>query len=222
MNWKEFFKNNKHFLFIIYLPIYMKCFTWLEARNNVAFTDIHCFIDDWIPFCEVFIIPYLLWFLYVATVLLFLYVQRDHLEDYYRCIFTLMLGMSTCLFIYYLFPNAQNMRPTEFARENIFTDIIQILYTSDTDTNVLPSIHTYNSIAVHVGFAGCYRLREHKGWKNASLILCILICLSTMCLKQHSILDVIAGIVLYIVYYIVVYKLLPKKCKFLRHDNQTE
>ncbi|MFR4337513.1 MAG: phosphatase PAP2 family protein [Lachnospira pectinoschiza] len=31
---------------------------------------------------------------------------------------------------------------------------------------------------------------------NASLILCILICLSTMFLKQHSVYDVIGGIVL--------------------------
>lgn len=211
MNLKEFLKDNKHFLFILYLPIYMKCFSWLEARNDVPFTNIHCIVDDWIPFCEVFIIPYLLWFLYVAAVVLFLYMQKNHLEYYYRCIFTLMLGMSTCLLIYYIFPNAQNMRPTEFARENIFTDIIQFIYNSDTDTNVLPSIHTYNSLAVHVALADACKPCNKKGLKNASLILCILICLSTMCLKQHSFLDVMAGIALYLFYYIIVYRLLPKK-----------
>ena len=58
MNWKDFFIKNKHFLFIFYLPLYMYCFTWLEARDDVPFTDIHCFVDDWIPFCEIFIIPY--------------------------------------------------------------------------------------------------------------------------------------------------------------------
>lgn len=210
MKLKTFFKNNKHALFILYFPIYLFCFAWLEARNDLSFTNIHCFIDDWIPFCEVFIIPYLLWFLYVVVVLIYLYLQRNHLEDYYKCVITLILGMSTCLFVYLIFPNAQNMRPTEFANPNIFTDIISFIYASDTDTNVLPSIHVYNSIAIHVGFATSHGFRNRKGWKLASLILCILICLSTMFLKQHSCLDAITAFMLYVVYYALVYKLLPK------------
>lgn len=210
MNWKDFYKQNKHFLFIFYLPVYLYCFAWLEAREDVSFTIIHCFVDDLIPFCEIFIIPYLLWFFYVAAVLLFLALQREHLEDFYRCAVTLMLGMSTCLLIYYLFPNAQNMRPTEFANNNIFTDIIGFIYSSDTDTNVLPSIHVYNSIAIHVAFAGSYQFKNRKGWRLASLILCTLICLSTMFLKQHSFIDVITAIMLYMVYYAVVYHLYPE------------
>lgn len=211
MNWKEFFMKNKHFLFIIYLPIYMYCFAWLEARDDVPFTDIHCFVDDWIPFCELFIIPYLLWFLYVVVVLLFLFLQRRHLEDYYCCVITLILGMSTCLLVYYLFPNAQSMRPAEFAHSNIFTDIIGFIYSSDTDTNVLPSIHVYNSVAIHVAFSESHYFKNRKGWHIASLILCTLICLSTMFLKQHSFLDVITAIMLYGVYYVLVYQIIPGK-----------
>jgi len=121
----------------------------------------------------------------------------------------LMLGMSTCLLFYYIFPNAQSLRPDEFARSNIFTDIVRVIYTSDTNTNVLPSIHVYNSIAVHSAFANCYTFKEKRGWRNASLVLCILICLSTMFLKQHSFLDVIAGFGLYGVYSGLVYKIFP-------------
>lgn len=216
MKLKNFLKNNKHALFILYLPIYLYCFAWLEARNNIPFTNIHCIVDDWIPFCEIFIIPYLLWFLYVVVVVIYLYFQKDHLEDYYRCSITLTLGMSTCLLVYLLFPNAQNMRPTEFANPNIFTDIISFIYASDTDTNVLPSIHVYNAIAIHVAFATSYRFQSRKGWKLASLILCTLICLSTMFLKQHSFLDVITAIGLYAIYYILVYKLIPKRHSFYR------
>lgn len=149
--------------------------------------------------------------LYVALVLLFLSLQRKHLEDYYRCSVILMLGMSTCLLIYYLFPNAQNMRPTEFTNSNIFTDIIGFIYSSDTDTNVLPSIHVYNSVAIHVAFAKSHYFKERKGWQLASLILCTLICLSTMFLKQHSFLDVITAIILYMIYYILIYQVLPKR-----------
>lgn len=211
MNLKTILKNNKHLLFILYFPIYMYCFTWLEARTDVAFTDIHCFIDDWIPFCEYFTIPYLLWFLYVAVVLIYLYLQKDHLEDYYRCVITLILGMSTCLLIYFLFPNEQNMRPNlaELGRSNIFTKIIQIIYDSDTKTNVLPSIHVYNSIAIHVGFATSHNFRDKKGWRLASLLLCSLICLATMFLKQHSLLDAVAALILYLIYAFFIYQFIP-------------
>lgn len=59
---KEFLFKYKHAIIILYMPIYLFWFTSLEKRTNVHFTDIHCKIDDYIPFCEFFIIPYLLWF----------------------------------------------------------------------------------------------------------------------------------------------------------------
>lgn len=80
----NFLKKNKHALFALYIPVYMHFFTWLEARNDVSFQPIHCFIDDIIPFNELFVIPYVLWFLYVLVVIVYLYFQKDHLEDYYH------------------------------------------------------------------------------------------------------------------------------------------
>ena len=210
MKFKDFFSKNKHILFLLYMPVYLYCFTWLEARNDVSFTKIHCFLDDWIPFSELFIIPYLLWFVYVAAVIVFLYFQKEHLEDYYRCIITLLLGMSTSLLIYFLFPNEQNLRPSQFLDSNFLTDIIQFIYDTDTNTNVLPSIHVYNSITVHVAFAHSHYFRNRAGCKRASLILCSLICLSTMFIKQHSILDVISALVLYLIFSHLVYYVLPK------------
>ena len=218
MNIKKFLKNNIHILFILYLPIYLFCFSWLESRTNIPFAAIHCIIDDWIPFCEILIIPYLLWFLYVTVVLVYLYFQKKHLEDYYCYVITLFLGMSTCLFIYLIFPNAQNMRPAEFSHPNIFTDIIRFIYAKDTNTNVLPSIHVYNAIATHVAFASSHGFRNCKWIKRASLTLCSLICLSTMFLKQHSFLDVITALGLFMIYSPLVYRFLPKYFKKTPED----
>ena len=72
----NFLKKNKHALFALYIPVYMHFFTWLEARNDVSFQPIHCFIDDIIPFNELFVIPYVLWFLYVLVVIVYLYFQN--------------------------------------------------------------------------------------------------------------------------------------------------
>ena len=203
---KDFLFKYKHAIVALYFPVYMTWFLYLESRTNLDFTYIHCFADDWIPFCEYFIIPYLLWFLYVAATLLFLFFQTKHLDDFYRCCACLLLGMTTSLFIYTIFPNAQNMRPTTFERDNIFTHIISVLYAADTDTNVLPSIHVYNSVAIHVAIAKSHYFKDKNKVKLAALILCTLICIATLVLKQHSILDLVTGILLYIIYYIIIYK----------------
>lgn len=215
---KEFLFKYKHALFILYLLPYMTWFVALEQRNNVKFTDIHCIVDDWIPFCEVFIIPYMLWFLYVVVGLVFLFFQLDRLEDYYHCMITLILGMTTFLIICTIFPNAQSMRPTSFARDNVFTKIIAGLYATDTATNVFPSIHVYNSIVVHASLASALLAKNKRGWYYASLILCISICLSTVFLKQHSFLDGIGAIVLFLIYNNVVKQL---KTLRLRRRNAT-
>lgn len=199
MKFKEFLYKYKHALFILYLPFYMMWFVALEQRNHVKFTDIHCFVDDWIPFCEVFIIPYLLWFLYVAVGLVFLFFQLDRLEDFYHCMAMLILGMTTFLIVCTVFPNAQSMRPTTFERDNIFTRIIAVLYATDTSTNVFPSIHVYNSIVIHASLASALLAKNKRGWYYASLLLCISICLSTVFLKQHSFLDGVAAIVLFLI-----------------------
>lgn len=211
---KQFLSKYKHSILILYFPLYMVWFLLLEKRADIPHYIIHCPLDDMIPFQEIFIIPYLLWFFYVAAVLVYLFFQTDYLKDFYRCAAVLMLGMTTCLIIYTLFPNAQDLRPQAFPRDNALTRIIAALYQGDTSTNVCPSIHVYNSLAIHAGLSKShYFLPEEKGnsanyrgWKLASLILCILICLSTLFLKQHSVIDMACSIILFGIYYPLVYK----------------
>jgi membrane-associated phospholipid phosphatase len=183
----------------------MTWFTWLERRNATHYTIIHCALDDLIPFQEIFAIPYFLWFFYVVAVLCILFVQTSHLRDFYRCAATLMLGMTTCLIIYTLFPNAQQLRPETFPRDNFLTRIIASLYRGDTPTNVCPSIHVYNSLAINAGVCKSHFFKNKRGLKIASLILCILICLSTVFLKQHSVVDVLCACALFGAYYRIVY-----------------
>lgn len=200
MNIKEFLYKNKHAITILYLPFYMTWFTALEKRQNVNFADMHCIIDDWIPFCEVFIIPYLIWFFYVIASLVFLYFQWNRLQDFYYCIALLILGMTSCLLIYTFLPNGQSLRPDVFPRNNIFTQAIAVLYSTDTATNVCPSLHVYNSIVIHASLARTELMQKHKGLCYSSLILCILICLSTVFLKQHSVIDGLAAILMFLIY----------------------
>ena len=45
-------------------------------------------IDDRIPFCEFFIVPYFLWFAYIAWIVLYLFFKNKN--DYYKsCTFSI-------------------------------------------------------------------------------------------------------------------------------------
>ena len=161
--------------------------------------------DDMIPFCEYFVLPYFLWFGYVAWGILY-FGFRDKQIFLRLCAF-LFTGMTIFLIISFVYPNGLNLRPEGFDHENIFTKLINSLYSGDTSTNVFPSLHVFNSVGAAIAFWRVGK-KNNKMWMGYSAwVLAILIILSTMFIKQHSVIDVIGGIVMGIILYIVVYYL---------------
>ena len=194
---KKFWKKYGHGGWITaYLIFYLLGFFILEHAGHRHYHVIHSVIDDMIPFNEYFIIPYYLWFAYVAIgVLWFVFGCKKHLE-YYKMCSALAIGMTFFLVVSCVFPNCQDLRPTEFLHHNVFTDMVQKLYRTDTSTNVLPSIHVFNSLIIFFALNSSEQLRKHRLIRLGALILTILIILSTMFLKQHSVVDVSMGILL--------------------------
>ncbi|MCI9679955.1 MAG: phosphatase PAP2 family protein [Lachnospiraceae bacterium] len=193
---KALWKKYRHALVLLYGLIYMPCFIWLESRANLPYHVIHVRLDDLIPFSEVFIVPYLLWFVYVAAVFVYLFFQFDKKKEFYQyCIF-LFTGMTLFLVVSTVYPNGHLLRPASFERHNIFTFAVQMLYRTDTATNIFPSIHVFNSIAAHVAVAKNRKLGGNIWIRGGSFLLMVSIILATMFLKQHSVLDVIAGTLL--------------------------
>ena len=202
----EFIKKYKHGLVIAtYSLVYMVLFFYLERMPVHGYHVVHTVFDDMIPFCEYFIVPYLLWFPYmIGTVAYFIFINKNK-REYYQLICNMMMGMTIFLIVSYVYPNVLHLRPAEFPRDNIFTDAVKWLYRTDTSTNVLPIIHVFNSLAIHMSLTSCEALKDHKTVKRASLVLTILIIMSTMLLKQHSVIDVCMGATLALFGYLVFY-----------------
>lgn len=199
---KEFFKKYKHGLVFLYMFIYFPWFSYVEKKVTTEFNEIHMPIDDVIPFCAVFIIPYLLWFVYVAGFAVYFFF-KDAGEFVRMCIF-LGVGMTLFLIISTVYPNGHYLRPETFANDNIFTQLVGMLYRTDTATNILPSIHIYNSLAV--GIAVIYSKHLKKLWVQIpSFVLMVLIIMSTVFLKQHSMWDVITAFILAAVMWLLLY-----------------
>lgn len=186
----------------IYMIVYMVAFNYLE--NRVGYCHIINFsLDRYIPFCEYFIVPYLLWFPYVALIVLWLCIKDK--EESLSLVMFLISGMSIFVFICALFPNGHHLRPTSFERSNVFISIIQRLYKIDTSTNVVPSIHVYNSVAIMISIWRTQLLKHHEIIKWVLLILgCSIIC-STVLIKQHSLFDVLVALFLSGIMYPICY-----------------
>ena len=204
---KNFFGQYRQAWVLLYVFIYFPWFFWLEQHVTIgtSFTNIHIAIDDLIPFCEYFIVPYLFWFFFVAGTVAFFLFRRPK-QEFYRMTAFLFIGMSICLAICTLFPNGQTMRPPVNPEKNIFSRLIVILYKSDTSTNVFPSIHVFASLGVNLAWWNSEISREHKWIRPVSTMIAISICLSTVFLKQHSVLDGLGAIVLSIVLYFLIYQ----------------
>jgi membrane-associated phospholipid phosphatase len=119
----------------------------------------------------------------------------------------MFIGMTVCLIIYTIWPNGHHLRVDlhSLGRSNIFTYFLSYIYTVDTATNVFPSIHVFNSIASYLAISKSDRLKKYKWIQNSALILTILICMSTVLLKQHSVLDIFGAVALNIAMYFIVY-----------------
>src|SRR5574344_429750 len=81
---KAFIKKYSHAWTLFYILIYIPWFYTLERTITPQsdFTNLHVAFDDMIPFCEWFIIPYVIWFVYIPIVVAFvLFTSKD--EFYY-------------------------------------------------------------------------------------------------------------------------------------------
>lgn len=201
----EFLKKYKHTLIIpIYGILYMLAFGYVEQRN-VPINIIHMKIDDYIPFCEYFIVPYLLWFAYVAvTVFYFAFINKNK-QEYWQFVLTLGIGMTLFILVSLIYPNGQNLRP-ELTGDSIFIQLVQYLYTIDTPTNLLPSIHVFNSIACCIAIFHHKPFQKRRVLLTGTAILTVLIVMATVFLKQHTLVDVIAAVALNIVCFQLLYK----------------
>ena len=171
-------------------------------------TPVHMWLDDVIPFCEYFIIPYVFW--YVLIVFSLGWFALYNVKGFKQLQTYIIITQICAMLIYIFFPSRQDLRPEVFPRENLCTDIIGFLYAFDTNTGVCPSLH----VAYSFGIASVW-LREKQAWpwwKAFVVIAVALICLSTMFIKQHSAVDFFAALpVCLLAEILVFYVFFPKK-----------
>lgn len=199
--WKE---NKRLRLMVGYGIFYLICFFLLESRE-VPIYVVSCKWDQYIPFCEYFVIPYFYWFVYMAFAMVYFVLLTKNEEESKKFLLNFVAGMTIFLLVSFLYPNGHTLRP-ELVRDNLCTKIVGLLHSMDTPTNILPSMHVYVTVACSIALLRQKELRRCRGFQTAVWLSGILIVLSTVFLKQHSVVDVILALLLNLLCYGMIYK----------------
>ena len=171
----------------VYFALYILTENLIPAQRC---HPVHCRLDDLIPFCEVFVIPYVFWYF---LILLSLYrFGRYDPENFKRMQIFFFVTQLAATAVYLLYPTRQELRPAVFPRENLLTDVVALLYAADTNTGVCPSLHAAGAIGIASAWL---KSKSASALQKALIVLsAVLICLSTVFIKQHSAVDVLAAL----------------------------
>lgn len=197
----ETLKQNKHLLLLlIYIPLRILYFG--TQFLNLDYTVVHLSIDDKIPFVPQFVVAYVVWYVFVP--LLMIYTGIHNKETFYKQCMAIFSGIVISLIIFIVYPTMVDFRPAAEG-DGVMLWICRFLFANDNPVNVCPSMHCFEAACiVFVTFIN-RQMRQKKLLFAVSAVTALLICLSTMFIKQHSVLDAALGIALAFIMAVSVY-----------------
>lgn len=177
-----------------WVPVYLAVFFLVERIPRSHYWATQLPIDDCIPFLEGFVVFYCMWYFFlVASGLYLLFRDNTAFRRYMgflACTFFLSVG------IWLILPSCQDLRPAVLPRDNLFCGLVAALYQVDTSTDVFPSVHVVGAVGAALAVWHTPPVRFRRLTRLGTTVLAGLICLSTVLIKQHALLDVAGGLLL--------------------------
>ena len=195
----DYLSTHKYLYLILYWPVQLMTY----GISNLIFgsQEVRLFsspLDLQIPFCEWFVIPYVLWFPYIifTMVLAIMSGKKGFLHSCAIIYLSIFIPMTFCLFV----PNGIpiELRPDfeALGRNNPAIWLVKFIYLVDSPPrNCMPSMHVSVSCALFFTILTNKQIPWRKWLIPCSFLLSALICAATVLIKQHSILDVYYGVI---------------------------
>lgn len=152
--------------------------------------DLSLQVDSSIPFLPWTISIYFGCFIFWAVI--YYIVARLPRQDADRFFCANLLAKVVCFLIYILFPTTI-VRPDPCGT-TVWDSVVRFLYRIDTADNLFPSIHCMLGWLCWVGVRG--KKSVPLMWRIAALLMAIAVCVSTLTVRQHVVLDIAGGILL--------------------------
>ncbi len=188
---KKIFKVVPNYAWLpLFLAIVVNCLVYNGSKvitDHLEHYDFSIFLDGWLPFLNVFIVIYIL--AYLQWGIGYIVISRESKEMCHFIVVTDVLAKMICLFFFLVVPT-YIVRPT-ITSNDFFSFLTQFIYKMDDPVNLFPSIHCLESYMV---FRGCLNLNVSKRYKIGMGLFTVLVCLSTVFVKQHVVVDIIGGI----------------------------
>ena len=217
---KDYFAERKYFFLVLYWVIWA---AWYFLLNTFLKDPhlIHIPLDDKIPFIEYFVVPYVLWYGYIvfAHLWTFFTSKRDFL------VMCCLIGLSELfsLIVLTAYPSMHDMRPDPSSvRQNVFTSLVFALYGTENPYCIFPSEHCMLAIVITVGLLFSERFKGKVWPKVVFPVFTVLVMLSTVFIKQHSIADVFLAMAMCVPVCLLTYFVICPKRRFEPRSDAAE
>ena len=187
-------------LLLLVMPVLGFIYTILNENPRRA-SQIPLPIDQEIPFVTAFVVPYIIWYAFILGYLVY-FCFKDT-DVYIKTLLTIVIGELICFVIYFFFQTTVP-RPT-IEGNGFFVMLVKYIYAHDQPVNCFPSIHVLTTYAIML--ASFHIKNKHK-WNTYFIhTMGSLIILSTLFIKQHVVLDMVASMFLVAFIYGTVFEL---------------
>ena len=154
-------------------------------------------LDRVVPLQPAWAFVYGALYLFLIILPVFVVRQEEHIR---RTVSAYLMVWITAYVCFLVYPTVAP-RPTTVVGEGFAVWGLRFLYSADPPYNCFPSLHVAHSF---VSALTCYRVHRELG--IAAVLCASLVAISTLFSKQHYIVDVVAGILMASVAYIVFLK----------------
>lgn len=162
----------------------------IQALAKSEATDMTLPIDSFFPFAPIWVLAYIGTFAFWTYQ--YINIAREGPMQACRLVTADFIAKLICMLFFNFLPTT-NVRP-EVVGSGVSAYLMRFIFWIDSPTNLFPSIHCF------IAWLGTRQLFETKRYKH-KVILCIactlgsvLVFLSTLFTKQHVFVDVVAGI----------------------------
>lgn len=175
--------------FMLALPVLGVFYNLLNNGDGGVYSLVTD-MDKGIPFLKIFIIPYIVWYIYLFITLGYLCFKDT--DTYYKTLMSYCLGIVVCYIIYSVYQTSVP-RPV-LTGNDMLTRAVGFIYSIDQPFNCFPSIHSLSSYLM----IKAINISSAKNIINSILIngISVSIILSTLFVKQHVVLDALSAVLL--------------------------
>ncbi len=183
---KIILKFEKHLAMISLYMLFIFLFIYVGAYNEGReFYNLAISIDYKIPFNPHFVWTYILY--YIVALMPVMVVEDIH--EFRRMVGAYLMMYFVGFLTFILFP-VKMIRP-ELTGDGYSLWLLKKIYNADNGYNCFPSLHVANAF-----LASFFSFRFNRTYGAVVYLMAFLITISTLFIKQHYILDLVAGILL--------------------------